>query len=116
MVQRQAPTCLPTFDPSTMKPARSRAFPERAQVHSYAWRSSTWWTTSNEVWVVGNNAVHPAQIDLDADDEWLPTLFELVNLIVEQMITRPKRLQGLMSNLPLSVQAAIARRDGNGGA
>lgn len=62
--------------------------------------------------VVGNNAVHPGQIDVDASDEWLDALFTLINLIVEQMIARPKHLQGLMAKLPSGALDAIARRDG----
>lgn len=30
--------------------------------------------------VVGNNAVHPGQIDLDADEDLLPARFALINL------------------------------------
>jgi hypothetical protein len=62
--------------------------------------------------VVGNNAVHPGQIDLDGDDDLLPALFALINLIVEQVITRPKAVAGLFGSLPPSAQAAVARRDG----
>lgn len=63
--------------------------------------------------VVGNNAVHPGQIDVDADDEWLGALFMLMNLIVEQMIARPKHIQSLMAKLPSGALDAIARRDGS---
>lgn len=61
--------------------------------------------------VVGNESVHPGQIDLDADDELLPALFNLVNLIVEQLISRPKHVSGLFSKLPESKKNAIQRRD-----
>src|SRR5690606_29311875 len=68
---------------------------------------------SRIVRVVGNNAVHPGQIDVDADDEWLGALFMLMNLIVEQMIARPKHIQSLMAKLPSGALDAIARRDGS---
>lgn len=61
--------------------------------------------------VVGNESVHPGQIDLEADDELLPALFNLVNIIVEQVIARPKHIGGLFAKLPESKLAAIEKRD-----
>lgn len=40
--------------------------------------------------VIGNNAVHPGQIDLKDDKATALRLFDLVNLIVETMISAPK--------------------------
>lgn len=62
--------------------------------------------------VVGNHAVHPGQIDLDADDNLLPALFAMLNLIVEQVVARPKHVAGLFASLPPTAQAAVAKRDG----
>lgn len=62
--------------------------------------------------VVGNESVHPGQIDLDADHEMLPALFNLANVIVEQVIARPKHIGGLFAKLPETKLAAIERRDG----
>jgi hypothetical protein len=61
--------------------------------------------------VVGNNAVHPGQIDLDGDDQLLPALFGLVNMIVEQVITRPKVVAELFGSLPPAARAGVAKRD-----
>jgi hypothetical protein len=61
--------------------------------------------------VVGNNAVHPGTIDLDQDEDLLPSLFGLLNLVVEQVITRPKHVAALFGTLPTTAQAAIAKRD-----
>ncbi len=61
--------------------------------------------------VVGNELVHPGEINLDADDEWLPALFNLLNVIVEQVVARPKNISGLFSKLPGAKLAAIDRRD-----
>ena len=61
--------------------------------------------------VVGNNAVHPGQIDLDSDGELVPALFGLLNVIVEQVVARPRQLADLYGALPAGAQAAIARRD-----
>ena len=61
--------------------------------------------------VVGNNAVHPGQIDLEGDEALVPSLFALANLVVEQMISRPKRVQSLYDALPDTAREAIAKRD-----
>lgn len=62
--------------------------------------------------VMGNESVHPGTIDLDADPELLDALFGLANLIVEQVITRPKHVSDLFSKLPAEKLEAIERRDG----
>ena len=63
--------------------------------------------------VVGNNAVHPGQIDLKDDTKTANTLFGLVNLIGDVMITQPKHVDELYDLVvPDSEKAAIERRDG----
>jgi hypothetical protein len=63
--------------------------------------------------VVGNNAVHPGQIDLEDNPLVANQLFDLVNVIAEIMISQPNRVSHLYSNIvPASLQAAIAKRDG----
>lgn len=61
--------------------------------------------------IVGNNAVHPGQIDLDDEPEWVPVLFVLLNLIVEQVVSRPRQVADLFAALPATAQAQVARRD-----
>lgn len=62
--------------------------------------------------VVGNNAVHPGSLDLKDNVDAATTLFALVNLIVQIMITQPKQVTTLYTNLvPKSQQDAIAKRD-----
>ena len=41
--------------------------------------------------VTGNNAVHPGEIDFD-DSTNVSSLFELINFITDELITRPKEL------------------------
>jgi hypothetical protein len=65
--------------------------------------------------VVGNNAVHPGQIDAN-DSALAEKLFPLVNLIVEYMIELPKRTTELYGSLPDGAKAAIAKRDNQSGA
>jgi hypothetical protein len=62
--------------------------------------------------VVGNNAVHPGEMVLDDDVPTVSSLFELLNLIVEDRIARPERVSGLFKKLPQGARDAIAKRDG----
>ena len=63
--------------------------------------------------VVGNNAVHPGQIDLKDNREIAHTLLSLVNIIAENLITIPNQISDLYETaVPESARASIARRDG----
>lgn len=62
--------------------------------------------------VVGNNAVHPGQIDLRDDRATAEKLFGLVNLIAEIMISQPKHVSAMYDSLPENALKAIERRDG----
>lgn len=61
--------------------------------------------------VVGNNAVHPGEMELGDDRATANALFGLVNLIVDRMIGVPKRIGALTEALPAGALEAIARRD-----
>ncbi|MDF2537717.1 MAG: uncharacterized protein K0S76_738 [Herbinix sp.] len=63
--------------------------------------------------VVGINAVHPGTIDLDDDNDKAGAMFVLINIIVNDMITQPKSIEALYSQLPQGALAAIQRRDGS---
>ena len=60
--------------------------------------------------IVGNNAVHPGQIDTD-DDVTVGSLFGLLNIIVDYMISMPKRVDATYGNLPSTLLEAITKRD-----
>ena len=62
--------------------------------------------------VIGNEAVHPGQIDLRDDPATAAVLFDLVNMIVDVMITQPKKVEGVYQSLPQSKRDAIKKRDG----
>jgi hypothetical protein len=62
--------------------------------------------------VVGNNAVHAGEMSLDDDVATATSLFECINVIVEDRIARPKRIGGLFAKLPEGALKAIERRDG----
>jgi len=59
--------------------------------------------------VIGNNAVHPGQIDLSDDMATATSLFGLVNFIVEKMISEPKEIESIYAALPPSSLAAIQK-------
>lgn len=61
--------------------------------------------------VVGNEAVHPGQMDLKDDQETAMQLFGLVNLIAQTMITTPKEVAEFYTSLPESKRQEIERRD-----
>jgi len=64
--------------------------------------------------VVGNNAVHPGEISPDDVANVSATLFELVNYIVEDRISRPTKLATMFSSLPAPALEGIAKRDKGG--
>lgn len=62
--------------------------------------------------VIGNESVHPGTIDLNDDRDTAIRLFDLVNIICEQMITQPRQVEELYQKLPESKRDAIEKRDG----
>jgi hypothetical protein len=65
----------------------------------------------DSVRVIGNEAVHPGQMDLRDDADTAGKLFGLVNIVADAMITKPKRVDEIYEGLPKSKRAAIAERD-----
>ena len=61
--------------------------------------------------VIGNNAVHPGQIDLSDNRAAAESLFRLLNLIAEKMISEPKHVEEVYATLPEDALEAIERRD-----
>lgn len=61
--------------------------------------------------VVGNNAVHPGEIDIQDTPEIAQNLFRMINFIVEDRITRPKEIETLYNLLPEDSRNAIEKRD-----
>ena len=62
--------------------------------------------------VTGNNAVHPGQIDTD-DATMVGSLFSLLNVIVEYMVSLPNRVGTLYNALPKGALEQIQKRDGD---
>ncbi|WP_426125021.1 DUF4145 domain-containing protein [Pseudomonas sp. PSPC2-3] len=61
--------------------------------------------------VTGNNAVHPLEMNLEDDHDSVTVLFEMINFIVEERISRPLRTQDRFANLPEKARLAIEKRD-----
>ncbi|MBC3210259.1 DUF4145 domain-containing protein [Pseudomonas sp. SWRI111] len=61
--------------------------------------------------VTGNNAVHPLEMNLEDDPDSVLVLFEMINFIVEERISRPLKTQSRFANLPEKARLAIEKRD-----
>lgn len=61
--------------------------------------------------VIGNNAVHPGEIELTDNPEISHSLFEMLNFIVDDRIARPKKVAKLYNILPEGAIKAVAKRD-----
>ena len=61
--------------------------------------------------VVGNEAVHPGTMDLRDDAATAEELFQLINIITDTMISRPKRLEELYARLPPDKVKGIEQRN-----
>ncbi len=61
--------------------------------------------------VTGNNAVHPGELRIDDKPEVVSALFGLINLIVDNQIAEPKRIQALYESLPEGARDGITKRD-----
>jgi len=63
--------------------------------------------------VVGNNAVHPGQIDLSDGRDIAIKLFHVLNFIADEMLTKPKELDLLYEGIvPEKTKQYINERDG----
>jgi hypothetical protein len=61
--------------------------------------------------VIGNNAVHPGEISINDDPSVAYSLFEMVNFVVEDRITKPKKIAELYNKLPAGALKAVETRD-----
>lgn len=65
----------------------------------------------DSVRVIGNDSVHPGQIDLRDDPQLLQSMFWLVNEIVDERISKPKRVDAIYATLPEDKRKRIEERD-----
>ena len=61
--------------------------------------------------VIGNNAVHSGTIDLEEDSEKALPLFDLVNDIAKEMLTKPREMDEKYATLPARSKEQVEERD-----
>ena len=61
--------------------------------------------------IIGNNAVHPGKINLNDNKDIVLGLFNILNFIVKEMITRPKEIEEMYKILPESNIKSIEQRN-----
>lgn len=61
--------------------------------------------------VIGNEAIHPGELDLRDDIEIATSLFRLANFIAEKMITEPKEIEIIYGKIPETKKKQIEERD-----
>lgn len=66
---------------------------------------------SDSLRVIGNNAVHPGELDLRDDIQTAISLFRLINYIVDNQITSKKEIDEIFEGLPENNLKAIEKRD-----
>ena len=67
----------------------------------------------DSVRVIGNNAVHPGQIELTDDTTTAYKLFAFVNIIADTLITQPRQIAEFYTEVvPEKDKLAIQKRDG----
>lgn len=60
--------------------------------------------------VTGNQAVHLGEIDFD-DTTDVQTLFGLINIIADALITQPRRIEAMYNSHPKKDKENIKKRD-----
>lgn len=65
----------------------------------------------DSVRVIGNNAVHPGEMDLRDDRATAERLFELLNLIAERTLSDERKIKEVYGKLPARDLKAIKLRD-----
>lgn len=61
--------------------------------------------------VIGNNGIHPGEIDLSDNKNMAISLLKLINIIADSLITQPKQIDEMYNNLPTGAINAIEKRD-----
>lgn len=72
---------------------------------------STLQKAMDTVRIVGDEAVHPGEINIDDNKELAIAMFRLMNIIVEKMIVDPNEINELYSLMPENKLEGIKNRD-----
>jgi len=65
----------------------------------------------DSVRVIGNESVHPGELNINDNRDIAAQLFKLVNFIAAKMISEPKEIEGIYNSLPESKLKGIEKRD-----
>lgn len=65
--------------------------------------------------IVGDEAVHPGEINVDDNKELAIAMFRLMNIIIEKMIVEPKEIDDLYNLMPDNKLQGIENRDKKNG-
>lgn len=74
---------------------------------------STLQKAMDTVRIVGDEAVHPGEINIDDNKELAIAMFRLMNIIIEKMIVEPKEIDNLYNLMPDNKLQGIENRDKN---
>ncbi|MCY7770670.1 DUF4145 domain-containing protein [Bacillus haynesii] len=61
--------------------------------------------------VYGNEGIHSGEINLNEDPETVMFLFDLINIMVEELITRKSQIKSFYAKLPIDKIKGIINRD-----
>ncbi|HIY43588.1 MAG TPA: DUF4145 domain-containing protein [Candidatus Helicobacter avistercoris] len=67
----------------------------------------------DSVRIIGNNAVHPKELDINDNPNIAETLFKMINFIIEEMITKPKEIEDIYGKMPEKERGWVVDRDKN---
>ena len=70
----------------------------------------------DSVRIIGNEALHPGQMDIRDDAATAAMLFRLINFVAEKTLTEPKQLSAFYAGMPDSKKRKIRGGDDSGGA
>lgn len=59
----------------------------------------------------GNFSIHPGIIDLKDDSKTVAVLFDIFNIIVEEQVTKPKKITALHDKLPQNIKDSTKKRN-----
>lgn len=62
--------------------------------------------------ITGNESVHPGELNVTDDKDLALALFEFINLIADEAITQPKKVDAMYERMPESKRNSVAQRDG----
>ncbi len=66
-------------------------------------------TLAHFIRVMGNEAVHPGEIDFGDDERIVSQMFEFMNQLVDHCISRKKKLEALINSQPAGTKAKILK-------